>query len=461
MKNKAQRQLMNSYTGRFRCRPQNSIVWTCLALLLLMIWSSTGYSATPLTLQDVKARAVGFNRSYLSALEEVTKAQSDITKARAGAFPNINVSGSYSRNMLIPSFFVTADNEKIEFKTGFKNNFGASVSLVQSLYQGGKVFSALAIAKLYRKYATAVAGQVESEVVYSAELLFYGSILKKSNLEVLNKAYEAASQNLEVVRKFFGQGMISEYELLRAQVEVNNLKPAILAAESSVRLSEKDLKSFIGIGLSEEITLVEDIDDTSLAGLKPLEEFTGDALAGRPEMQQADNLVQISGKAVRVAKGGYLPSVVAVSSYGWQSSSDVFTLRENTSKSFTAGINVSIPIFNGGYTRGDITMRKAENNQARLALKQTEDQIELEVERAYDQMIQVKKALDIQGATIAQAEEGLKIANLRFETGVGTQLEVLSAQAALTKARNQLAVATFMFRKARAELRKATTVDIF
>ena len=76
-------------------------------------------------------------------------------------------------------------------------------------------------------------------------------------------------------------------------------------------------------------------------------------------------------------------------------------------------------------------------------------------------MIQVKKALDIQGATIAQAEEGLKIANLRFETGVGTQLEVLSAQAALTEARSQLAVATFMFRKARAELRKATTVDIF
>jgi outer membrane protein TolC len=426
-----------------------------------MIWSSTGYSATPLTLQDVKARAIGFNRSYLSALDDVTKAQSDITKARAGVLPNINLSGSYSRNMLIPSFFVTADTETIEFKTGFKNNFGASVSLVQSLYEGGKVFSALAIAKLYRNYANAVASQVQSEVVYSAELLFYGAILKRSNLEVLNKEYEAASQNLEVVRKFFEKGMTSEYELLRAEVEVNNLKPTQLTAESDVRLSEKDLKSFIGIGLSEEITLVEEVDDTSLAGLKPLAEFTGDALAGRPEMQQADNLMQITGKAVRVAKGGYLPSVIAISSFGWQTQSDAFTLRENTSNSFTAGVNISVPIFNGGYTRGDIAMRKAENNQARLALKQTEDQIELEVERAYDQMLQAKKALDIQGATIAQAEEGLKIANLRFETGVGTQLEVLSAQAALTKARNQLATATFMFRKARAELKKATTVDIF
>ena len=460
MNNILQRQVMKSYTGRCPGQPRNISAWTCLVLLLLMAWPSIGHGATPLTMQDVKARAVGFNRSYLSALEEVTKAQSDITKARAGALPHINLSGSYSRNMLIPSFFVQADDETIEFKTGFKNNFGASVSLVQSLYQGGKVFSALSIAKLYRKYATAVAGQVQSEVVYSAELLFYGAILRRSNLEVLNKAYDAANQNLEVVRKFFEKGMTSEYELLRAEVEVNNLKPAILAAESDVRLSKKDLKSFIGIDLSEEINLVEDVNDTSLAGLKPLAEFTVDALASRPEMHQADNLLQISGKAVRVAKGGYLPSVAAVSSYGWQTQSDAFTLRDNTSKSFTAGINISVPIFNGGYTRGDIAMRKAENNQARLALKQTEDQVELEVERAYDRMLQARKALDLQGTTIARAEEGLRIANLRFETGVGTQLEVLSAQAALTKARNQLATATFMFRKARAELKKATTVDI-
>ena len=452
---------MNSYTGGSKSHFRSMIVAAWVILLLFTVGVSSGHGATALTLQDVRTRAVGFNRTYLSAIEEVSKAQSDITKARSGALPNIEVNGSYNRNMLIPSFFVTADNETIEFKTGFKNNFGASISLVQSLYQGGKVFSALAIAKLYKKYATAVAGQVESEVVYSAELLFYGAILKRSNLEVLNKAHDAASHNLEVVRKFFDQGMVSEYELLRAEVEVNNLKPAIMAAESDVRLSEKDLKSFIGIDLAEEIILVEDVDDTSLAGLKPLPEFTSEALSGRPEMKQADNLVQISDKAVRVAKGGYLPSVVAVSSYGWQSSSDAFTLRENTSESFTAGVNISIPIFNGGYTGGDVAMRKAENNQARLAYKQAEDQIELEVERAYDRMVQAKKALDIQGVTIAQAEEGLKIANLRFETGVGTQLEVLSAQAALTEARNQLAVATFQFRKARAELKKATTVDTF
>ena len=74
-------------------------------------------------------------------------------------------------------------------------------------------------------------------------------------------------------------------------------------------------------------------------------------------------------------------------------------------------------------------------------------------------MMMAKMSLDIQWETIAQAEEGFRIANLRYESGVGTQLEVLSAQAALTDARRSLAEAFFMFRKAKAELKKATTYE--
>jgi outer membrane protein TolC len=78
----------------------------------------------------------------------------------------------------------------------------------------------------------------------------------------------------------------------------------------------------------------------------------------------------------------------------------------------------------------------------------------------YDLLIQAKKMLDIQGNTVAQAEEGLKIANLRYESGIGTQLEVLAAQAALSQARTSTVQALFLFRQAKAGLQKATTIDL-
>ena len=103
---------------------------------------------------------------------------------------------------------------------------------------------------------------------------------------------------------------------------------------------------------------------------------------------------------------------------------------------------------------------KADYRQQRLAERDTRDKIVLEVEEAYDRLLQAKKALDAQGETIAQAEKGLSIANVRYESGVGTLLEVLSAQAALTQARNSQAQALYFFRDARAQLTKATSIDI-
>ncbi|UCD63562.1 MAG: TolC family protein [Candidatus Zixiibacteriota bacterium] len=434
------------------------LAWVCLIIFSAV---SGGRAETPLTVEDVRRMALEFNRTYLAAEEDVVKARSDVTTARAGALPEITLNGSYNRNIELPSFFLNPEGqEAVEFKVGFKNDFGASLSARQSIWKGGKVFSALRIAKLYRKYADEIKAQVRTEVIYNAELLFYQAILELSNLQVLNKAFEANSFNLETVEKSYSQGMVSEYELLRARVEKSNLIPQILAGESAKKLAEKRLKSFIGLDLSEPVTLIESEDDTTLAALLPLPSLTETALTGRPEMKAADYLTEITKKAVRVARGGYFPELEAVSNYSWSAQSDAFTLSDNVTRSWSAGLNLTFPLFKGGATRGEVKRAHADHQKAVLAARQVRDDIRLEVEQSYDRMLQAKKTLDIQEMTIAQAEEGLKIANLRYQSGVGTQLEVLSAQAALTQARNSLALARFVFRQAKAQLKKATTVEI-
>lgn len=432
-----------------------------LALLPFLFWLvSPALGETVLTIAEVRNRALEFNRTYLTAQEDVIKAKADVTRARSGALPDITVNGNFSRNFSIPSSFVTIDNETAEFKFGFKNTFGASISAVQSIWQGGKVFTALSIAKDYRGYSEQVAGAVEASVIYQAEVLFYQTMLERARLSVLEKSYEANSYSLDVIQKKFDQGLVSEYELLRARVEQSNLKPQILHAESNLRLSEKRLKSFLGIDLNEPLMVVEEPADTSIANLPSLHELTRTALARRPEMRQADYFAEITRKAVRVARADYYPSLAAVMDYSWSAQSDAMTLSENQSRSWTAGINLSIPIFKGGETRGAVTQAIADHSQARLAKAQTSDDIRLEVEEAYDRILQAKESLDIQGSTIAQAEKGMEIANLRYESGVGTQLEVLSAETALRDARRILAEALFSFREAKAGLKKATTIDL-
>ncbi|MBN1213315.1 MAG: TolC family protein [candidate division Zixibacteria bacterium] len=430
------------------------------SLLISMSPSVSTGAEIALTVNDIRQRALEFNRGYLSAREDISLAQSEVTKARSGALPQVNLSVDYSRNLKIPSQFVQFGDEIEEMKFGFKNNFSYGLSVQQPLWHGGKVFTAYKIAKDYRRYAVNGAEAVKASVVYNAEILFYATILESARWEVYKKAFEANSHNFDVAEKKFNQGMASKYEYLRAQVERDNLKPLLIKAESDVNLAKKRLKSYLGYDLNDEIAIIEEKDDTSLTGLLPLVELVAKAVKERPEMIQAEYLTRISQRAIRVAKGGFYPSFDAFMQYGWQGVSDDFTLKENNSRSWTTGVTMSLPIFNGGLTFGEVSASKAQYNQAKLAERQVRDDIRLEVEAAYDALFQAKKSLDIQGVTIAQAEEGLRIANLRYESGVGTQLEVLSAQAALTDARTALAEALFMFRQAKAGLKKATTIDI-
>ena len=433
-----------------------------LLAVILMVWMPVGQvsAETLLTIDDVRLLAVKFNRQYLAAHEDVEIARGNVRTAWADALPEISFDGSYSRSFTVPSVFFVIDGETTELQTGFKNSFGASVSVRQSLWKGGKVFTALQIARLYMGYSDAIFRQVEAEVVFNAERLFYAAILARAQLSVLQHALESDSANLEVVEKQFSQGVVSEFEVLRARVEKQNVLPQIIRSEAEVELAEKRLKSFLGIELNRRINIVEDHTDTALAGLPTLSLLTDSALSSRPEMFQAKKLSDISRRAIGIARAEYWPSFEAVGAYNWQSASDKFTLSGNESSSWTAGVVVSMPIFEGGRTRGDVARRRAEYRQATLAEEQLRDNITLEVEEAYTNILQAKKALDIQGTTIASAEEGLKIAKLRYQSGVGTQLEVLSAQTALTQAREIKAEALYSFRIARAGLKKATTVNM-
>ncbi|HOP07292.1 MAG TPA: TolC family protein [candidate division Zixibacteria bacterium] len=433
---------------------------TAAVLTLAIVLQAAAITARTLTVEDARAIALKHNRDYLGSQQEIIKAQGEIGNARSGALPQVTLGSYYSRNLKLAPLYFEADGEVQELQFGFKNSFGASVSVYQPIWEGGRVFTAYKIARLYKDYSEELASQISEVVVYQAEVLFYQVILEQARLDVLSMSYETSLHNLGVVENMYSQGVVSKFELLRAQVEKSNLEPQIMAAESNLLLAGKQFKSFLGIDLDEEIELKDVPTETSLVDLPSLGQLRETALVARPEMHQSDLMVEMREKAVGVARADYFPKLGAVTEYGWSAESDDFTLDENTSHSWTAGINLSWSLFDGFRTRSAVGIARAEHRQAEINRDEAIDRIKLDVQESYDRLIQAKKALDACGETIAQAEEGLRIAGLRHETGEGTLLEVLSAQTALTQARTAMAEATFGFREAHAALRRATAMNL-
>lgn len=425
-----------------------------LAFVFIVASGGVSFAETILTVEKVRQRALGYNRQLLSAKKELERSKAEIISARSGALPQLSLDGRYTRNLTTRDFFF--GDEKIPISKN--NEFDLSLSLTQPLYIGGKVGSALKIAKIYREYSSEKVKEVEREIVYNAEAIFYGAILAESNLDVIKKESQVWSLNLEIAEKLFGQGMISEYELLRARVEKLNIEPQMIFAESDMNLSRKRLKSFLGLPLDEEISLVTDLTDTATVVMPALDTLVALAVTERPEIKQANLQKRGYEKAVRIARGNWLyPNIYANATYQMTGSSGDRYFRDNErSDSWTASLLVNIPIFDGARTIGEVRKAKVDYYQAMLTEQQLFDDIRLEVEQVYDNLIQADKALEMQTETIAQAEEGKRIADLRYESGIGTQLEVLSAQTALTLARTQFIQTVYSYRLAKAALKKAT-----
>jgi outer membrane protein TolC len=423
---------------------------------MLAVWS-VSKAGKVLTIDKVRTLAVENNRQLLSAKKEIDRSRGEIISARAGALPELTLDGRYTRNIKEMALFF--EGEKIPI--GQKNDFDFSLSLTQPLYVGGKVGAALKIARVYEMYWIEKVRQIETDVIFNAESIFYQALLAESNLEVLEKSLEQLSHNLDVAEKSFDQGIISEYEMLRARVEKLNVEPQLIGAESNLKVSRKRLKSYLGLPLEEELTLAADLSDTADIQLPPLDSLLNLAQNNRPEISQARLQKEGYDKGVRIAKGGWLyPNLYLNSRYQVTASSDNFKLEEREiSKSMTVSLLLNIPLFDGARTIGEVRKAKIDYYQAVLAEKQLQDDIRLEVEQAYDNLLLARTALKLQKETIAQAEEGMRIADIRYQSGIGTQLEVLSAQTALLQARSQLAETVYQLRLAGSELKKATGYD--
>jgi outer membrane protein len=208
----------------------------------------------------------------------------------------------------------------------------------------------------------------------------------------------------------------------------------------------ESLKNLIGAKLSDSLELQYEFDSTIVGRELNLEYLQKLARANRASLQQQEHLADITRRAIGIAKSGRSFNLILQSQYGYrlQGDDETFQLfkRSDWTPSWTATLNLSMPIFDGFTTTAEIRKSKTDNQNASLSLEQLKQQIELDVRQAYYTYQESGERLKAQLKTIEQAEEGLKIARLRYQNGVGTQLEILSAEAALTLARTNYVQAT-------------------
>lgn len=409
-----------------------------------------------LSLEGAIDMALKNNRDVQLAVQDMLKADQQIKEAYSGAYPEINFTGSYQRNLKSPVMFLPA-NTVINPTPGVKsmsigsdNSYNFGLSLNQQLYNR-KVNTGIKIADDYAKYSRYNAKITENDVIYRVKSAFYLILLSKKMAEVSQQAYELAKANLENVSAMSLQGRVSEYDLLRSQVQLANSEPALIEARNNLEMAGNSLKNILAIPIGKKIECNGELSMTDLPKEAP-DSVNEIIKSGNPLIQSLKIQEALQAKNYLVEKSEYYPKVSLSLAYNWQSQDNTFRFSNyNWANSIVAGLTLNYSIFDGFKRGSRMQQTLIDQEKLRITRQKTEEGLEIQSTEARLKMQEAVNRARAQEKSLQQAEKAVKIAGVRFKNGIGTQLEIMDSQTALTRSRTNYAKALYDFSEARAE----------
>ncbi len=280
----------------------------------------------------------------------------------------------------------------------------------------------------------------------------YYAVLRSAAFVRVNEASVAQSvEQLRVTRAQQNAGVASAFDVLRAQTQLDNNRQALIQSRNQLLIAKNGFANTVGVDPSTPVDLA---DIPEIPALPPLDEATllAQAFDRRPEYFQSDTNILKATKNVRLARRNLEPFLNASVTGAYNITEPAFGTNKDTG---SAGLTLSVPLWDGGATREAVKAARADERQSLIQKDQFVRGIKAEVQQA---IIAVRDAFERQSTTaqtVTQAREALRLANVRFQAGVGTQLEINDAQTALTQAETNQVNARYDYLSALARLNRA------
>jgi outer membrane protein TolC len=432
---------------------------TVLVGLVLLGNPSFSQDKLVLTLDQSIDLALTQNPFHLATEKREDTAQAQLREARAGFFPSLNAQGTATLDEKVfelefPSFEPGQPPQRVEID--FTRDYQFSMQLNIPLFTSGRLTSGYKMAN-YNLRSTQEGTRLSRQMtVFNTKSAFYAVLLFKDYVKVANAALEDAEKLYNFVKLQHEVGLASQFDLLRSEVRMVNLKPQVIQAKNNLKIMELNLKTILGVDQNQAIELEGTLGFTPVE--LSLEALLERALENRPELEQVRYQKMMAGENLKLARSVGLPSLAISGQFSYWADKLKFT--SNTWEDFyTVNLVLNIPIFNGLSTLARMGQAKAQIKEIEYNAKGVMDQVMFEVRQAVLKVEEAEETLLSQEKNVEQAEESQRIAELNFAEGLITVLDIGQAQTALTQARVNYSQALFDYVLALAEVDRATGVD--
>lgn len=446
------------------------------------------------SLDSLRARAVGNNKSLLMAGQKKISASYARKSAATSYLPKISATGAYmytSRELSLlsddqkhtlsnigtglsaavpdlapmsPQLNSIGQGLVDALHTDTRNAGVVAVVLTQPLYMGGKIRAYNKITEYAEQASGTIYDKTLQDIIVSVDEAYWNLVALHSRRK-LAEGYKALVDKLERdVEQLVKEGMATKADLLSVKVKVNEAGVALIQVDNGIELSRMNLCRICGLNMDEPIEIEDSNGDMGQAeGFEDNENLMNQSAAGlvqqaeskRKELQALWLQNNIYDEKVKLARAEYLPKLALMGGY-LASNPSVFNSFERKMKGmWNVGITLNVPLLTWGDRSYKVKAAKAEACMHRYETEEVREKIELQVNQCHQKLQESVERYQTTLRSVDEAEENLRYANHGMEEGIVTLSNVMEAQTAWLKAKSEWVNAQVDVRLANLYLRQA------
>jgi len=403
----------------------------------------------PLSLSQVIQIAYKNNKDIQIQEQEIAVAGAGILGASSNFLPRLDIDAGYTRNGAAAAAPAQGKKDPGIF-TGFKNDNSLGASLSQIIYSGGFNTANLNQAKVALQVQEETLRAKKLDLEFEAKRLYYGLLLAYETERIAQELVDNAKAHYMDVKNRYGQGASSKFDLLQSDVQVSLLIPELVKARNAVDLIKAELKKLLAFKQQEELEVADQQLRYSLLKIRE-DDFLKQAYLNKPEMILRSLGIDISSWSIQMAKSGWFPQLNANLGYDYRSNNiaNMFNRRHDN---WSAGVSLSLPVFDGFSTKAKVDAARARYKQALLTKENLVDQIAVDIRQACLDLKQSETIINSQKDNVGKAKEALRIANVSYDNGEAKNLDLLDAQLSVGQVETNLSQGIYDYLMAKAEL---------
>lgn len=443
------------------------IFW--IALLAGMVIGFSAFASSQpaaetssLTLQQAVKIALEKNPLRKVALADTRVASADIWEARSVLMPRLTLSETATRgddpvyvfgSRLREQRFTSADFALNALNTpspigNFSTRFGGSWTLFDSFAS----WHGINRAKQMNEAAGHQLARTEQEIVFRVVDCYYGVLLATKQLEVAEQAMKTAQSIINRSQARFDSGLAVESDLLTAKVRMATRQQERIRARNNLDLSQAQLSTAMGVPVDSLLQPMEALAEHTFP-VPVLAEVEKQALATRPDFKRIQSEEAAQQQSVAIAKSSFGPRVNTFAS--WEMDNPTF-VAGGGGNNWLGGIEVQFDIFQGGAKRAELSRARALQERVTATRQVASDEVRIEVRRAYYNLDSARQEVEVARASIAQAQDSLRINRDRYDGGLTTITDMLGAEEATRRSQTDYWEAVYRLHTGYASLELAS-----